>query len=117
MALFDFRDSTNAMHDLLERERRAILEGRFDILERLTAEKERLVQRISHKMPSGPELRRLREMSERNSRLLAAMRDGLRDAQARIDVLRRKPQTLHTYDASGRKTTLGGNVTPTNLRR
>ena len=47
MALFDLKDTAGAMHDVLDRERAAILSGRFDTLERLVPEKERLADRLA----------------------------------------------------------------------
>lgn len=109
MALFDIRDAGESLEDLLAREREAITSGRFDVLERLASEKERLVNRIAAgnrpARNAAPEtsLERLKAMAERNQGLLDAMRAGLRSAQAKLDQLGRVPSALHTYDASGRK--------------
>ncbi|MDF0601939.1 flagellar biosynthesis protein FlgN [Psychromarinibacter sp. C21-152] len=116
MALFEFRDAAGALHDLLDREREAILAGRFDVLERLAPEKERLGTRLARGASGGGELECLRRKAERNGRLLAAAQSGLTDAQARLEALRR-PDTLHTYDASGCKKVLDGAARPTNRRR
>lgn len=106
MAFFDPRGLADSVHDLLDRERAAILAGRFDVLERLTAEKERLIARLVGTGKLGGELERLRTLAERNARLLEAMRVGLKDATDRLEEMRRKPGSLHTYDASGRRTVL-----------
>lgn len=107
MALFDLKDTAGAMHDVLDRERAAILSGRFDTLERLVPEKERLADRLARKGADHPELDRLRARAERNARLLEAMRNGLNDARAQLNALRGTTQDLQTYDATGRKTNLG----------
>lgn len=108
MALFDIRDAGESLEDLLSREREAITSGRFDVLERLASEKERLVNRIAagnRPTRNAPEatLERLKAMAERNQGLLDAMRAGLRSAQVKLDQLGRAPSALQTYDASGRK--------------
>ena len=103
MALFDKVGALDALHDLFDRERKAILEGRFDILDRLGAEKERLFSSVLRDgIDQGP-LKNLRIRAERNKVLLAAMEQGVRSAAKRIEALRGKPADLQTYDASGRR--------------
>lgn len=101
MALFDLRSDAGALEDLFMRERAAILGGRFDLLERLIVEKERLVAAIQKNPAMSGHLIRLRGMAEKNRQLLTAMERGVRAAADRVESLRRKPATLKTYDASG----------------
>ena len=56
MGLFSYKDSSALLEDLLEREREAVLGARFDVLERLTAEKERLTQTIARDGAPAPVL-------------------------------------------------------------
>ena len=116
MALFDFRDTADALADLLDREREAILKGRFDLLERLIPEKERLTARLTPDAVGDKAVRGLKQKADHNARLLDAMRVGLRDAGARIAAIRKAPEDLHTYDATGRRTILGQKSAPRQLR-
>lgn len=109
MARFDFRDAVDAMEDLLDRERSAILSGNFKSLEKLMAEKERLFSRVVNGAREQPTLDHLRRKAERNGRLLEAMRAGLKDASERLATMREGPAALHTYDAMGKRTPLSGN--------
>ncbi len=106
MALFKTSDPADALIDFLDRESTAILSGRFDVLERLSVEKERLLQDISRSALSPETLLQLRQRAERNGNLLAAMRTGVAAAQARIKSIRRGTGMLTTYDADGRTTAL-----------
>ena len=101
MGLLDFGNTTDALRDLLEKERDAILTGRFDLLERLAAEKERLVKLVSRDQTDANLLAKLREKTERNGQLLAAMRDGIRAAQDRVRKLQKGAEPLQTYDPTG----------------
>jgi hypothetical protein len=109
MALFDKRGTLDALHDLFDRERKAILEGRFDILDRLGTEKERLFSSVFRDGVDQSQLKSLRIRAERNKVLLAAMEQGVRSAARRIEALRSKPADLRTYDASGRRQSIAAN--------
>ena len=101
MGLLDFGNATDGMRDLLERERKAILEGRFDVLERMSSEKERLVSLIKRDQTDLKVMAELREKTDRNGELLAAMRDGIRAAQDRVRKLQKGVEPLQTYDSTG----------------
>ena len=60
MALFDLTTAGDALNDLFDRERKAILGGRFDVLERLAHEKERLFDAVQRKPGAPDQLARLR---------------------------------------------------------
>jgi len=106
MALFDRAVGSGALEDLLMRERTAILAGQFDVLERLATEKQRLVGLVAQQNADGESLSRLRHLAERNGKLLAAMDRGIKAATRRIEVLRKGPGTLQTYNASGQRQTI-----------
>jgi flagellar biosynthesis/type III secretory pathway chaperone len=103
MGLFDRGTPAEALEAFLDRERDAILAGRFDVLERLGAEKERLVRLIARADRPDPSLQRLRRGAERNGALLQAMESGLRSAASRIGALQKGSPALQTYDSSGQK--------------
>ncbi len=106
MGLFDTQSAAEALEDLLEKERAAILEGRFDKLERLAAEKERLVKSVAES--GGRGLVGLRNRAERNRALLMAMSAGVKSAIQRIEGLRGAGKPLQTYDAAGQRTAMAG---------
>lgn len=108
MGLFSRADTGDALEDLLYRERDAVLAGRFDVLARLSEEKERLVQMVARDGAEPESLGRLKVRSEQNGRLLIAMRAGVAAAQKRIAAMRGQAEPLQTYDASGRKQTISG---------
>jgi flagellar biosynthesis/type III secretory pathway chaperone len=108
MGLFDMTNASDALEDLLDREKSAVLDGRFDILDRLAAEKERLVGLVARGGAAPQALARLKEASDRNGRLLGAMRDGVVAAQNRLKSMRAPAAPLQTYDASGHKTAMPG---------
>ncbi len=111
MGLFDRTLPGEALQDMLDRERQAVLGGRFDVLERMATEKDRLVRAVVLQSPDLETLRRLRANTERNNRLLEAMRAGVQAARARLDAMRHPVTELSTYDASGRKSAICGPTT------
>ncbi len=103
MGLFDRAKPTEALKELYERERAAILSGRFDVLERLVAEKERLVMSVVQADRDDPALHRLKQQAQRNGTLLRAMESGVRAAARRIEEMRTGSAALQTYDSAGQK--------------
>ena len=108
MGLFNLKDASGSLEDLLDRERLAVLDGRFDVLERMTAEKERLLRSVALDGASAESLARLRRKTERNSQLLDAMRAGVVAAQDRLKAMQKKKDPLQTYDSTGRKSAIRG---------
>lgn len=105
MGLFDKKNSADAMEDLLDREREAILEGRFDLLNRLIEQKTRLISAFNPKDVDEKTLVRLRDQGQRNARLLDAMREGIEAVQNRLASFQGSGAALETYEANGRRNT------------
>lgn len=106
-------DFAERLERLLERERRAILDRRFEALVGLAAEKEALCAQLDAGAHSGtrPALaRRLHRAARRNETLLSAVLDGLRAARAAIAAARSGPPAHTTYDAQGRRQPLSVTV-------
>ena len=103
MGLFDRAKPAEALDELYERERTAILSGRFDVLDRLGTEKERLVASVVRTGSTEPVLHRLRRQADRNGALLRAMESGIRAAARRIEAMRTESTALQTYDSTGQK--------------
>lgn len=93
---------TDAMIDLLEREKAAILSGRFDVLERLETEKARLMASLPMHGADATSLRAVRSAAERNAALLGAMAKGIRRAQTILSACR-APVPLVTYGRDGQR--------------
>ena len=90
-----------ALADLLERERNALISGDLDGLARLADEKERLIEDATDLNASG--LQALREKASRNQELLNSALEGIRSVASRLDALREARDTLNTYDRSGQR--------------
>lgn len=108
MAIFDGR-ALEALNDLLDRERAALVRGDVDAIRRLVEHKERAFARLALIEPEeadGRQLGRLREKAERNRELLDAMARGIRAAAARLKRLAEPAPALRTYDRGGHTTEL-----------
>ena len=117
MRLFDRRDAADQLADLLDRERKAALHGRFDQLARLVTEKQRLIGSLATADLPRRRLEALRLQAERNDGLLKAMQDGVRSALRTIERPKTKAAEMRTYDASGQSTKIGNAAGPTVGRR
>ncbi|MDJ0627384.1 MAG: hypothetical protein QNJ44_03910 [Rhodobacter sp.] len=107
MGLFDRAAAPEALIELFDRERTAILQGRFDVLERLSVAKDRLQQSVAAEGADPASLLRLKQLGERNAGLLSAMQCGVKAAKERIEVLGKGPATLQTYGATGQRQNMG----------
>jgi flagellar biosynthesis/type III secretory pathway chaperone len=93
--------------DLLETERSALLVGGFDSLPRIAPRKEELFRRLeADPSPDPASLRRIAWRIDRNQRILAAAIGGIRNAAARLDILRNVQKNLTTYDRQGQMATV-----------
>jgi hypothetical protein len=106
MTLFDAQDTHQALEDLLLRERDAILSGKYDGLEKMVIEKERLLNALSRTRLEPRILEHLKEQSERNAVLFDAVRAGIGSALERLRAIHEPAAPLKTYDQSGRTTSL-----------
>ena len=106
MGLFDRIKVQDALAELLDTEHRAAREGKFDILERLAPEKDRLMQALAGAGADIVSLERLRQKADHNRLMLEAMGRGVRAAQARLQAQRGAVATLGTYTAAGERQTL-----------
>lgn len=96
----------DALEDLLDKERAAILKGAFEDMGRIAGEKERVLGRRELTAPDQRTLDRVKAKAARNQQLLAAAIRGVRAVTARLDVLRNGPGDMNTYDRSGQRATL-----------
>jgi flagellar biosynthesis/type III secretory pathway chaperone len=103
------RDLMLLMHDLLDRERHALMNGQLEQATRILHEKEALLAGFNA-LPIAitKELQAVHAKNSRNQVLLSCALDGIRVVNERIAELQRTHNSLETYDQSGRKTTITG---------
>jgi len=106
-------NEVEALLDLLATERRLILDGRYSELAALQGEKARLTVRPGAAPPQA--VARLRDLAAANLALLAAAREGLSAAQARLRELERLARGASGYDQHGAH--VDGAADPRTLRR
>ncbi len=114
MGLLKRQDHLDALEDVLDQERQAILAGRFDILARLMAEKSRLVDH-AHASARPDLLIRVRDKATRNQALLQAASQGVRAVSNRLSRQETRAKPLQTYDRNGRR--LGGEPAASGLEK
>lgn len=103
MGLFKTRHIIDELEDLLDRERRAILDADFVFLKRLFFTKERLIIKVSNEPEFPAKLGRLREKILQNQLLLESSAKGIRSVIESIKTLNQPKVSLHTYDNAGRR--------------
>ncbi len=114
MGILKRRDQLDALEDVLDQERQAILAGRFDILARLMAEKARLVDNAQVSVRPD-RLIRVRDKAKRNQALLQAASQGVRAVSNRLARQETRSKSLRTYDRNGRR--LGGEPATSGLEK
>ena len=102
MPLFRSRDAADTLEDLLDRERAAILGGRFDLLSRMMAEKERLI-RTTMAAQTENRMAQLRRKADRNHAMLLAASRGVQAVAKRLGEVMSKQRALQTYDRAGQR--------------
>lgn len=113
----DSVDISDALEDLIDKERAAILSGALEEMGRIATEKERVLGGHTLTAPDQRTLDRLRRKAARNQQLLAAAIRGVRAVTSRLDVLRNGPGEMNTYDRAGQRTTLNSRHQGTLHRR
>lgn len=105
------QEIADRLDELLELERAALLQGDLEKLPPLLEEKEQLIDGLNaHQPPEITVLEELQLKVERNQALLDGALQGIRKVAARMAAFRRIRRSLETYDKSGRKRTIQGDV-------
>jgi len=99
----------DALEDLLDKERAAILDGALQNMGRLAAEKQALMGKHELTAPNRQVLDRLHHKAARNQQLLSAAISGVRSVTARLEQLRTGKCELNTYNRDGKSISLGQN--------
>jgi hypothetical protein len=96
----------DALEDLLDRERNALMAGDIEGLSRMFDEKERLLKALD----GTPEndLQAIKAKADRNQELLNSALDGIRTVSRRLETLREVRETLNTYDQGGKRRAIQG---------
>lgn len=99
------------LDQLLEHERAALLVGDLDRISDLLEEKEVLIDGLNA-LDADPEqgLQGLQAKVMRNQALLDGALAGIRNVAARMSAFRKIRRSLETYDESGRKRVIQGEV-------
>jgi hypothetical protein len=99
------------LDDILDHERAALLKGDLDTIMRLAPAKEALIDALNGTADAEEaDLEGLQGKVTRNQVLLSGTLQGIRKVATRIAALRRIRKSLETYDASGRKQTIEGEI-------
>jgi hypothetical protein len=117
MAKDDGKDLIDALNDLLDRERRALLAGDLEGLGRLLPQKEAMLHRLSQEAVGDAPFDGLRRRLRRNQVLLDGALEGIRSVADRMAGLRRARGSIDTYDRAGRKHSIKSPERPSVERR
>ncbi|PWE32372.1 flagellar protein FlgN [Maritimibacter sp. 55A14] len=102
------RDDMDALHTLLETERRCLLDGDLNAVAVIIPEKQRLVTALeSSDIRDRGRWHALQRAAQWNQTLLEGAMSGVRMAGNRLAALRRNLNQLDTYDTGGRRRSLG----------
>lgn len=104
-------DIVTSLDALLEAERGALLEGALDRLPILLDEKARLIDSLNTLRPDDEDrLGDIRTKVTRNQALLEGALQGIRKVADRLATVRRLRHSFDTYDESGHRQTIDGDV-------
>lgn len=104
MVKTEIQYTIDQLDELLDRERRLLLDGDLQALSDLHAEKSMLINRLNGLDEADrPNLLSLRDKVDRNQDLLNAAMEGIRAVSQRLAEVRRIRTNLETYDSDGKK--------------
>jgi flagellar biosynthesis/type III secretory pathway chaperone len=98
------RDTVNSLEDLLDKERAALLSGNLDLIDRMSVQKEKLIDVLN--LHGGSKIKKLAALNikvQRNQVLFESALDGIRSVAERLATMRRVKNSLDTYDAHGKR--------------
>jgi flagellar biosynthesis/type III secretory pathway chaperone len=111
------KDAIDALDDLLDEERKALLSGELDKIARLHDRKSKLIDELNQlDMQDQERMRTLSLKVGRNQELLNSALDGIRSVARRLAAVRRVRENLDTYDAQGQKQSIK-NITERSLEK
>ena len=99
------------LDDILDRERAALLAGDLDQVPGLLEEKTALIEALDDLGPDDrQDMGALRDKAARNQALLDGALQGIRQVAGRLAAFRRLRHSFDTYDETGHKRTIEGDV-------
>ncbi|MGC3938117.1 flagellar biosynthesis protein FlgN [Roseobacter sp. EG26] len=102
-----FDEVIEALDDVLDAERSALLNGNIDEVGRLLERKEALIEELAQlEEGSAESLQELNSKIKRNQALLDHALEGIRSVSRRLAALRRVRSSLDTYDEHGARKTI-----------
>ncbi|WP_195821127.1 flagellar biosynthesis protein FlgN [Roseobacter sp. MH60115] len=102
-----FEDVIDALDDVLDAEREALLAGNLDEIGRLLERKESLIDQLASLEEADRDpLEALNAKVMRNQALLDSALEGIRTVARRLSALRRVRSSLETYDEKGERHTI-----------
>lgn len=112
------QDTIDALDELLDKERAAVLEGDLEGVGRSLALKESLIDQLNTQdWADRAALEALNEKVTRNQDLLNSALDGVRSVARRLASMRRVRNSIDTYDADGRKSKIDLSPNPSFEKR
>ncbi|WP_299968591.1 flagellar biosynthesis protein FlgN [uncultured Roseobacter sp.] len=103
----DIADVIDALDELLDAERAAVLNGDLDEVGRLLARKESLIADLDTQQDADRQaLEAMNQKIRRNQLLLEQAMEGIRSVTDRLATLRRVSRSLETYDENGERKTV-----------
>jgi len=106
------QQTIDALNLLLERERTALLNSDLDRLVAQYDEKKTLIDTLNGSdSAAAPQMKQLQARALRNQELLASALQGILSVANRMSALQRIRQSLDTYDESGQRRTIEGQLT------
>lgn len=99
------RVQAQALEEIVEQERSALLEGDLERLSQMLPRKEQLIEDLNGlEVLDSDDLIRLQAKVNRNQSLLSSAAEGIRAVADRMAELRKVRQEFTTYDATGQRT-------------
>lgn len=96
------RDLSNELVEVLEKERKAIIAGKFATVDDLAQIKQRLFEELIISKPKPDELESIQRALNQNQTLFSSAIEGVKSARIRLEALREVREGLRIYDQSGR---------------
>ena len=107
MTIAQIEETIEALDDLLEAEREALLGGNIESIGQLYERKSELVEKLRVlDLKDRDEVSRLNEKISRNHALLGSALSGIRAVAQRLADVRQVRESLDTYDAHGKKSSV-----------
>lgn len=97
-----YNNLIKSLRDILEKERLAIIAGKFEIVDELSSSKQDTFEQLIRSKPNPHSLKSIENALIRNQSLFSSAIEGVKSAQSRLDALREVREGLSVYDRSGR---------------